>query len=339
MFPGQSAQVAGMGEQAYLQNDEAKKVFYIGSVVVGEDLEEICFGSQTDKLDSHLVQPAIVAAELANYRLMRQQGLTPQLMMGHSLGEMAALGASGVLSTEDVFKVTKVRAEVTDRSSKSNPGTMAAVLGLEEETLEQVVSAVNRNLHRLGKSAAVYIANHNWRQEQVLSGHEDAIERASLFIARLKSLGIVGKAGVMKLAVPGAFHSPHNQDGVEEFKEALESVDMAFPRVMLLNNRGQYMIDPSEFPTYYSNQLVNGVEWNLMMHVAVRDGVKKFTEVTLSPDPKKATLTKLIAKEFANTTIVDDEFGQVVQVAWTPEDSEYIQPKIDALNSLQTETK
>jgi [acyl-carrier-protein] S-malonyltransferase len=214
-----------MGVQAYPNYEGARKIFDIGSNVIGQDLAEICFGSQTDKLSSALVQPAIVAAELANYHMLRKKGLNPELLMGHSLGEIAALGASEALSTEDIFRVTEVRARVTEASSQTNPGGMAAMVGFRSEQTPRILAAANRHLHKLGKSSAGYIANRNWQLEQVLSGHEEAIERVKRIVAMLKSLQIVDRAAVIKLRVPGAFHSPLNEDGVGELKEAFEGVD------------------------------------------------------------------------------------------------------------------
>ena len=336
MFPGQSSQEAGMGEQAYSSDDEAKRIFEIGSEVIGEDLAEICFGSETEKLQTHLVQPAIIASELANYQVLRRQGLKPELLMGHSLGEIATLGACDSLSTEDVFKITKVRADVTERSSRSHPGVMAAIVGLTNEQVSRVLTAANAGLKRMGKSPAAYMANRNWRLEQVLSGHEDAISQVKKGVDALKASKVVERAGVIMLKVPGAFHSPHNQEGVEELKEAFQSAQKRFPRVMLLNNRGEYMVDPALYADYYSGQLVNGVEWDLMMHRAAIDGIRKFKEITLSDEPKKATLSNLVVKEFPKSEIVDSEFGRMVRLAWVPKDSKYMQNRIDALTSLQT---
>lgn len=336
MFPGQNSQFPGMGEQAYQTYDEAKRIFEIGSEVIGEDLAEICFGSETDKLSTSLVQPAIVAAELATYHALRQKGLKPELLMGHSLGEITALGAAESLSTEDVFRVTKVRAEVTQRSGETNPGAMAAIVGFSEEHAARIIAVANRRFQKIGETSAAYMANRNWRLEQVLSGHQDAIDRTKRVVERLKSLKYIDRAGVIKLKVPGAFHSPHNRDGVEELKDVFDSVDKKFPRVMLLNNRGQYMIDPALYANYYSGQLINGVEWDLMMHRAAVDGVRDFTEVKFGDDPKKATLSNFVMKEFENHEVVEAPFGQVVRIRWVPEDSEFMQNRIEAVTSLQT---
>ncbi|MBX4201286.1 ACP S-malonyltransferase [Candidatus Saccharibacteria bacterium] len=336
MFPGQSAQVAGMGEAAYNSSNEAKQIFFTASEVIGEDIAEICFGSQTDQLSTSLVQPAIVASELANYSVMRQNGLSPELMMGHSLGEIAALGASGVLSIKDVFRVTKVRAEVTERSSQSNPGGMAAFVGLRSEQSAAIVGSVNNYFHKIGRASAGYMANRNWSLEQVMSGHEDAIDRARRVVELLRALKVIEKARLVKLKVPGAFHSPHNEDGVDEFHNILASVHKNFPRVMLLNNQGEYMIDPNDFPDYYAHQLVKGVEWDLMMHQAACDGVRDFTEVVLSPDPKRATLSNFVMKEFPNHTVIEQPFGRLVRINWMPSDSdEFMKNRQTALTSLQ----
>lgn len=325
MFPGQNSQAEGMGEQAYETEEEAKRIFYIGSKITGEDLAEICFGSETDKLATSLVQPAIVAAELANYRLMRKNGLSPQLMMGHSLGEIAALGASEALSLEDVFRITKVRMDVTERSSVTNPGRMAAVLGLTKEQLTPVLASANAYLRKLGDSSVAYAANHNWRLEQVLSGHPDALDRVRRTVKRLEGMKLVERAGVVKLRVPGAFHSPHNQDGVDELKAALEAIDRKVPKVMLLNNKGEYMINPEDYPDYYAGQLVNGVNWQLMMHQAASNGISDFVEVRLQDDPEKATLSNFVKKEFdGHYEEFDADYGEVVRVNWTPELSEYM---------------
>src|SRR5205814_9775096 len=143
------------------------------------------------------------AAELANYHLLSEKSLKPELLMGHSLGDIACLGAAQSLSTEDIFKITKVRAQVTERSNESNPGGMAAFLGFTHEQTSRIITMVNTYLQRFGHTSAGYMANRNWRLEQVMSGHEDAIARAQVVVKRIKSLKVVEKAGVVKLKVPG----------------------------------------------------------------------------------------------------------------------------------------
>jgi len=331
MFPGQNSQIKGMGEQAYYASDEARRIFYIGSEVFETDLSEICFGSETDKLSTPLVQPAIVASELAKYSVMKGKGFSPVLLMGHSLGEISALGAAEGISTEDVFKVTKARVEATG-TKKVRSGVMAAVLGLTNEQHLEVLAHTNERLKKIGSKAMAYTANHNWRLEQVLSGHPEAIDRFQRVVKRLEGLDIVGRAGVLKLKVPGAFHSPFNEDGVEIYREAFQSVERRIPRVMLLNNKGQYMINPDLYPDYYAGQLVNGVRWDLMMHIAARDGITDFVEVPPSDDPKKAALSGLIRKEFEGHTIeVPKDYGQVVRVDWRPELSEYLSAELEAV--------
>jgi len=336
MFPGQNSQIPGMGEQAFNVSEEAKRIFYVGSETTGADLTEICFGDQTDKLSTSLVQPAIIAAELANYQFLREKGLKPELLMGHSLGEIATLGASGALSVEDVFRVTKVRAEVTERSSTTHPGIMAAVSGLRSEQVARILASANKGVQKLGQSSTAYMANRNWRLEQVLSGHPDAIERVKRIVGHLKTLKYIDRATIITLRVPGAFHSPHNSGGVDEFREVFERVDKKIPKIMLLNNRGEYMINPGRYADYYSGQLVSGVEWDLMMHRAASDGVRSFLEVTLSDDPKRATLSNFVIKEFPNHQLEETDLGRMIKINWVPEDSESVLNRTEVPTSLQT---
>ena len=334
MFPGQNSQAAGMGEEAYYNpavKEEVKRIFDAGSLIIEEDLAEICFGNQTGKLDTSLVQPAIVAAELANYRLMRKRGLSPVLIMGHSLGEIAALGAAEALSIEDVFEITKVRMNVTKQAGIDHPGRMAAVIGLTKEQLDPIMASANMHLRKLGESSSAYAANHNWRLEQVLSGHPDALERVQRTVKRLKGMNLIGRAGVVKLKVPGAFHSPHNEGGIEELREAFELASKKIPKVLLLNNKGDYILNPDNYADYYAEQLVNGVEWRLMMHQAAYDGISDFVEVRLQDDPTKATLSNFVKNEFdGNYQEVSTEYGEVIRLNWTPELSKDMERQLKA---------
>lgn len=309
MFAGQNSFEPGMGEIAFSTDQDAERTFKVASDVFEVDMTEICFGSRTEEL-SNYAQQAVVTTELADFHYLYNQGFDPNLLMGHSVGEFACLGVAKVVSERNLFKLTKKRAETTTIANEQKPGSMAAILGLDDEQVALLLHRVNAYLDKVKDPARAYLANKNWDLEKVLSGHQDALERFERTVAMLKSLRILRRAKFVHLTkIPGAFHSPHNEEAVADLREAFMQVNLSPPEIPILGNNVRYLDEIADYPDYFSNQLVSGVDFQQMMHVASKDGITGFKEVG-----GQGTLEGFVKKEFPNHEIEARPYGEIVVV-------------------------
>ena len=203
VFPGQGSQSVGMGSDVYNNFDVAKNVFDCADKTLNRSISKICFEGPEEELKKTVnTQPAILTVSIALLEVLKSQtGLTPSFVAGHSLGEYAALYEAGVLSMTDAFSLIQKRAEAMD---KVHGGKMAAVLGLSDEKIKEILDRVN--------SGYVDAANYNCIGQVVITGEEKAIEDASkLFIE-------AGAKRVIPLAVSGAFHSKLMKGASEEYE-------------------------------------------------------------------------------------------------------------------------
>ena len=214
IFPGQGSQFPGMGKDLYDRYGLAKKLFLTADKILGFDISEIIFnGSKDDLKETKITQPAIYIHSVVLSKIMGDK-FNPKFVAGHSLGELSALTAIGTISYEDGLKLVSKRAFAMQNACENVPGTMAAILGLEDKIVEQVCEEIN------GK---VVTANYNCPGQIVISGEIKAIEIAC------EKLKLLNAKRTLMLPVGGAFHSPLMESAKNEFKNEIELIKFNNP--------------------------------------------------------------------------------------------------------------
>ncbi len=210
-FPGQGSLEEGMGREIAEAFPAAREVYRIGSEATGLDLEELCFSTPLEQLvDTEVQQPALVATSLAILAAMRERGLEPDVVVGHSVGEFAALAAAGSLETGTAIGLVRERGLAMAEAARQRPGAMAAILGLADEEVEKLCRRI----------VGVWPANYNCPGQIVVSGEHEAVEECC---AEAASLG--ARRAVM-LKVSGAFHSPLVARAADRLRPALDRVQV-----------------------------------------------------------------------------------------------------------------
>jgi [acyl-carrier-protein] S-malonyltransferase len=213
-FPGQGSLEAGMGRELAAVVPEAMDVFERSSEAAGLDLRKLCFeGTEEELVETELQQPALVATSLAVLAAIRARGIKPDFVVGHSVGEFAALAAAGALKVEEAVALVRERGLAMAEAAKTNPGSMAAILGLDDEVVERICRRI----------ANVWPANYNCPGQIVVSGQNLAVEEAC------ETAEQEGARRAVKLRISGAFHSPLVARAADRFRPALEKVTIAEP--------------------------------------------------------------------------------------------------------------
>jgi [acyl-carrier-protein] S-malonyltransferase len=214
VFPGQGAQFTGMGKDLYEKSAIAKSLFDQADVILGFKISEIMFSGSADELkQTKVTQPAVFIHSVAV--ALAQDALQPSMVAGHSLGEFSALVANKTLSFEDGLQLVYKRALAMQRACEINPSTMAAILGLEDDKVEEICASINEEV--------VVAANYNCPGQLVISGSLKGIEIAC------EKLKAAGAKRALPLQVGGAFHSPLMQPAREELAAAIESTKFSSP--------------------------------------------------------------------------------------------------------------
>ncbi|HLO80500.1 MAG TPA: ACP S-malonyltransferase [Chitinophagaceae bacterium] len=268
IFPGQGSQFPGMGKEYYDNSAFSRKLFEQANEILGFRLSDIMFsGSEEDLKQTRVTQPAIFLHSLIAYKSL--EGVTPQMVAGHSLGEFTALVANGTLSFEDGLKLVSIRAEAMQKACELNPSTMAAVLALDDAKVEEICDAVSKELNDV-----VVPANYNCPGQLVISGSNNAVQVAC---ERLKA---AGAKRAMLLPVGGAFHSPLMLPAKEELATAIESVKFHNPVCPIYQNvAAKAVTRPDDIKTNLIDQLTGPVKWTQLVRAMIADGATKFTEV------------------------------------------------------------
>ncbi len=287
LFPGQGAQFVGMGKNHYDENDSFAKYFENANELLGFSLTEIMFDGPVEKLkQTEFTQPAIFLHSVALFSTLDE---TPDAIAGHSLGEFSALVACKAVSFEDALFIVRKRGQLMQEAGIKNPGTMAAVIGMADDVVEQVCEAASTDT-----GAVVIAANYNCPGQLVISGDEKAIDRA---VELLKEKGC---KLAKKLPVSGAFHSPLMKPAYEGLKENLEKLNIKVPVCPIYSNyTAKPTTDPEEIRSNLLNQLLNPVRWTQTMINMQTDDISNFVEV--GPGKVLQGLVKRTLKEIETT--------------------------------------
>jgi len=267
LFPGQGSQFVGMGKEHYSDNQTFAEYVDQANEVLGFDLKKIMFEGPEEKLkQTEFTQPAIFLHSVALYKTL---DASPDMVAGHSLGEFSALVACGALNFEDALTIVRRRGELMQQAGEENPGTMAAVIGMEDETVERICKQATEEV-----GEEVIAANYNCPGQLVISGDVGAVEKA---VELLKEEGC--RLAKM-LPVSGAFHSSLMQSAYEGLKEKLDSVEIANPDCPIYSNfTAKPTTDPGEIRKNVLNQLLNPVRWTQTLQNMHANGADSFVEV------------------------------------------------------------
>ena len=281
LFPGQGAQFPGMGKKLFEQNYAAKALFEQADATLGFSISDIMFnGSEEELKQTRVTQPAVFLHSVVAF--LSTPGLKPDMVAGHSLGEFSALVASGALSFTDALMLVYKRAMAMQKACELNPSTMAAVLGLDDAKVEEVVKSIT--------SEVVVAANYNCPGQLVISGSKPGIEQAC------ELMKAAGAKRALALPVGGAFHSPLMQPAQEELKAAIEATEFKNPICPIYQNvDARPYTDATAIKQNLINQLTAPVRWTQTVQNMVADGATQFTEV--GPGAVLQGLVKKIAKE------------------------------------------
>lgn len=265
VFPGQGAQFPGMGKDLYEQNPEARAMFDKADEVLGFSITDLMFnGTDEDLRQTKVTQPAIFLHSVALAKSLGEE-FKPDMTAGHSLGEFSALVASGALSFEDGLRLVAARAMAMQKACELKPSTMAAVLALPDEKVEEICAGVD---------GVVVCANYNCPGQIVISGEEDAIDQACA-----KALE-AGAKRALKLKVGGAFHSPCMEPARAELAAAIENTQFSVPVCPVYQNvDARPHTDPAEIKANLVAQLTAPVRWTQSVQNMIADGATEFVEL------------------------------------------------------------
>lgn len=265
VFPGQGAQFPGMGKELYEASTEAKKRFEQANEILGFNIKDIMFGEDAEALkQTQVTQPAIFLHSVILSELMRSH-FKPNAVAGHSLGEFSALVAAKALSFEDGLSLVHQRALAMQQACDEIPGTMAAVLGLEDNIIEEICAKTE---------GIVVAANYNCPGQLVISGEQKAIEAAC------EALKEAGARRALPLPVGGAFHSPLMEPAKTKLAAAIETTTIISPICPVYQNVvAKGIIDASEIKKNLIAQLTAPVKWTQSVQQLLADGATHFTEV------------------------------------------------------------
>lgn len=266
VFPGQGAQFSGMGKDLYKSNVLAKELFDRANDILGFSITDIMFdGTDEDLKQTKVTQPAVFLHSVIRYLCLDVDD-RPDMVAGHSLGEFSALVAAGVLSFEDALSLVSKRAIAMQKACELRPSTMAAVLGIEDSVVAEILFGI--------KDTIVVPANYNCPGQIVISGTIEGVEKAGLLLKE------AGAKRVLPLKVSGAFHSPIMQPAGEELSEAISSVDFKDSKCPVYQNFvAKAVSEAKEIRKNLKEQLVNPVRWTESVRAMVADGAVKFVEV------------------------------------------------------------
>jgi [acyl-carrier-protein] S-malonyltransferase len=283
VFPGQGAQFTGMGKDLYENSALAKDLFEKANEILGFRITDIMFEGTAEELkETKVTQPAVFLNSVILARTLGAD-FKPEMVAGHSLGEFSALVANGCLSFEDGLKLVSQRALAMQKACEIKPSTMAAVLGLADNIVEEVCASID---------GIVVAANYNCPGQLVISGETSAVEKAC------EAMKAAGAKRALLLPVGGAFHSPMMEPAREELAAAIEATTFSTPICPVYQNvTATAVSSPDEIKKNLIIQLTAPVKWTQSVQQMIKDGATLFTEV--GPGKVLAGLIGKIDKEVA----------------------------------------
>lgn len=267
VFPGQGAQFVGMGKDLYETNALAKKYFDRADEILGFKITEIMFNGTDEQLkETKVTQPAVFLHSVIQ-ALCLGDSFNPAMVAGHSLGEFSALVASGALDFEDGLRLVASRANAMQKACEINSGTMAAIIGLPDEKVEEICASVS------SEGDIVVAANYNCPGQLVISGNVNAVNVAC------EKLKEAGAKRALPLKVSGAFHSPLMQPAKDELQAAIEKTTFKTPKCPVYQNvDAKPHTDAEEIKLNLIAQLTSPVRWTASVQIMIHDGADDFTE-------------------------------------------------------------
>ena len=267
VFPGQGAQFVGMGKDLYENNPLAKELFEKANDILGYRITDIMFSGTDEELkQTKVTQPAVFLHSVIT-ALCMGDAFQPDMVAGHSLGEFSALVAGGALSFEDGLKLVYARAMAMQKACEAAPSTMAAIVGLDDATIENVCKEVS------SEGNIVVPANYNCPGQLVISGNVEAVKAAC------EKLKAAGAKRALVLPVGGAFHSPLMQPAKDELQAAMEVTTLSTPKCAVYQNvDAQAHTDAAEIKANLIAQLTASVRWTQEVQNMIAAGATDFTE-------------------------------------------------------------
>lgn len=267
VFPGQGAQFVGMGKDLYEQSALAKEYFETANEILGYRITDLMFeGTSEDLRQTKVTQPAVFLHSVISAIALGDK-FKPDMVAGHSLGEFSALVAAGALTFEEGLRLVYARAMAMQKACEKEPSTMAAVLGLDDETVEEVCDEVN-------KEHIVVAANYNSPGQLVISGSIEGIDKACELLKQR------GAKRALKLPVGGAFHSPLMEPARQELQAAIEKAVVSTPVCPVYQNvNANPQTDPESIKKNLIAQLTAPVRWTQTVKNMINDGADEFIEL------------------------------------------------------------
>lgn len=264
IFPGQGAQIAGMGKDVYEQSEIARAVIDGASELLKLDMKKLCFEENERLHQTEYTQAAMVTICMAMEQVLRSMGAAPDVTAGLSLGEYCAIASAGGMNRQDAILAVRKRGILMQNAVPEGKGSMAAVLGMKADEIETAISKIE----------GVGIANYNCPGQIVITGWKEAVEQAG---ERLKENGA---KRVLPLNVSGPFHSPLLQEAGQELKKVLDQVEFSDLEVPYVTNvTAQYVYDVKETKELLVQQIASPVRWQQSVEEMIRQGVDTFVEI------------------------------------------------------------
>lgn len=293
MFPGQGSQYVGMGKELYTLYPEIKDTLDTANALVGFNLTKVMFDGPLETLtQTQYTQPALFSLSVAVFRLLKKRGYSPLVVAGHSLGEYAALVATGVLSFEDGLKIVKIRGELLRKAAEKNKGTMAAIIGLQNDVVEEICRSIS--------TGVVEPVNYNCPGQLVIAGAHQPIQEA------VKLCQEKGAQRAIVLNVSGAFHSSLMKEAGSELEKELSGFSMQNPTIPIVANyHARFLQSVEEARVAMVKQVASAVLWEKSVRQMLNNGVEIMVEI--GAGKVLSGLMKRIDKKITTYSIEDEK--------------------------------
>ena len=303
LFPGQGSQKVSMGYDLYEKTDIGKKYFNLANEIMDCDIKDIIFNGPDEKLkETYYTQPAIYIVSVIIGKILMSMGYIPKMVAGHSLGEYSACTISGSFSFENGLSLVKLRAENMQIAGKTNPGTMAAIIGLSSEDILEICTSTSTETN------VVVPANYNSPNQIVISGNNSAVQNA------MQEARNNGARLVKELNVSGAFHSPLMETAKSALSEALDKIDINDSDIPVYSNvNAQPTFNANEIRINLKNQIDSPVLWTNTIVNMKNDNALKMIEV--GPGKVLQGLTRKIDKDLESFGVENlDQINEIDNV-------------------------